>query len=84
LPSRTRHIRPPILEPEKYEGVESDETDSEEELENMEDMPQVVGELDIDMGEEEEEFLEFSRQALGISDAQWGDIIKNRQGRGGA
>jgi hypothetical protein len=62
-----------------------DETDEEEVVddESDEDKPQVVGDIEIDMGEEEEEFLEFSRQALGITDEQWHGIIQDRQGRGG-
>lgn len=82
-------IRPPILLRDKYEGVDSDdETDEEEDLADGEDeqddeRPQVVGDIEIDMGEEEEEFLEFSRQALGITDEQWGDILRDRQSRGG-
>ena len=89
-------MRPPILPRDKYEGVDSDdETDSEADDaanagfgdlsgdESDEDRPQVVGEVDVDMGEEEEEFLEFSRQALGISDAQWDDILSDRKARGG-
>ncbi|THH18092.1 hypothetical protein EW146_g2832 [Bondarzewia mesenterica] len=79
-------VRPPILPRDKYEGVESDEeTDEEEpvdEEEDEEDRPQVVGEMEVDMEEETDEFLEFSRQALGISDEQWGDIIRERKSRG--
>ena len=80
-----RRIRPPIIPRDKYDGVDSDdETGSEEEdEESEEDRPQVVGDIEIDMGEEEEEFLEFSRQQLGISDAQWRDIITDRKDRGG-
>jgi hypothetical protein len=91
-PARTRSIRPPILLRDKYEGVDSDDESSssdplaggdEEDIESEEDRPQVVGDVEVDMDEEEAEFLEFSRQALGISDQQWGDIIKDRKGRGG-
>lgn len=90
-PARTRSIRPPILPRDKYEGVDSDDESSssdplaggdEEDVESEEDRPQVVGDVEVDMDEEEAEFLEFSRQALGISDQQWGDIIKDRKGRG--
>jgi hypothetical protein len=84
--SPTRPIRPPIIMRDKYDGVDSDdETDSEDEREDeeAEDQPQVVGEVEIDMADEEEEFLEFSRQALGISDEHWGDIVSERKGRGG-
>lgn len=90
-PARTRSIRPPILPRDKYEGVDSDDESSssdplaggdEEDIESEEDRPQVVGDVEVDMDEEEAEFLEFSRQALGISDQQWGDIIQDRKGRG--
>ncbi|KAK0473266.1 SGT1 protein-domain-containing protein [Armillaria novae-zelandiae] len=79
-------LRPPILPRDRYDGVdsddESDEEDAEMDSEDEEDQPQVVGDVEVDMGEEEEEFLEFSRQALGISDEQWGDIVKDRKDRG--
>jgi hypothetical protein len=89
-------MRPPIIPRDKYEGVDSDDeseddedggnelgTLPDDEEESDEDRPQVVGEVEIDMEEEEEEFLEFSRKALGISDEQWGDIIRDRKARGG-
>ncbi|KAJ6604288.1 SGT1 protein-domain-containing protein [Mycena vulgaris] len=82
---RTKPIRQPIIPRDRYDGVDSDdETDEEEEIEDEEedDRPQVVGDIDIDMGEEEDEFLEFSRQALGISDDQWGEILRDRKSRG--
>ncbi|KAI0322311.1 SGT1-domain-containing protein [Amylostereum chailletii] len=79
-------IRAPILMRDTYEGVDSDdETDEEDEPgdeEDEEDRPQVIGDVEVDMGEEEEEFLEFSRQALGISDDQWADILQERKNRG--
>lgn len=86
--SNTKPIRQPILPRDKYDGVDSDdETDEEDDLrddsESEEDKPQVVGDIDVDMGQEEDEFLEFSRQALGISDAQWKDILQERRARGG-
>lgn len=92
-PTRIRPIRPPLLSRDKYEGVDSDDEssssdplagDDAEDIESEEDRPQVVGEIEVDMNEEEAEFLEFSRQALGISDEMWDDIIKERRGRGGA
>jgi len=84
---RKRSIRPPIIPRDKYDGVDSDdETDEEDggdgDEEEEEDQPQVVGDVEIDMEEEEDEFLEFARQALGMSDAQWGDIVKERKDRG--
>ena len=81
----TRPIRPPIIPRDKYDGIDSDDETEDEDLddESEEDRPQVVGDIEIDMEEEEEEFLEFSRQALGISDEQWQEIVKDRRGRGG-
>ncbi|KAF7339943.1 Protein ecdysoneless [Mycena venus] len=82
---RAKPIREPIIPRDKYDGVDSDdETDEEdEEVDEEEDeRPQVVGDIEIDMGEEEDEFLEFSRQALGISDDQWGEILRDRKSRG--
>lgn len=79
-------MRPPIIPRDRYDGVDSDDETDEEEFEDdesEEDRPQVVGEIEIDMDEEEEEFLEFSRQALGITDEQWSTIIKDRKDRGG-
>ncbi|KAK0208455.1 SGT1 protein-domain-containing protein [Desarmillaria ectypa] len=88
--SNTEHpekaLRPPILPRDKYDGVDSDDESDEEgaemDSEDEEDQPQVVGDIEVDMGEEEEEFLEFSRQALGISDEQWSNIVKDRKDRG--
>lgn len=85
--SPMRPIRQPILPRDKYDGVDSDddsddENGPEQDDESEEEQPQVVGEIEVDMHEEEEEFLEFSRQALGISDEQWGEIMRDRKGRG--
>ncbi|KAF9073788.1 SGT1 protein-domain-containing protein [Rhodocollybia butyracea] len=82
----SKPARQPILPRDTYDGVDSDdETDEEnldEDSESEEDKPQVVGDIEVDMGEEEDEFLEFSRQALGISDSQWKEIIEERKTRG--
>ncbi|KAJ3006221.1 hypothetical protein NUW54_g4020 [Trametes sanguinea] len=83
---RIRSIRPPLIPRDKYDGVDSDDETDEEEGEGAgeddEDRPQVVGEVEIDMAEEEDEFIEFARQALGVSDEQWKDILKERGERG--
>ncbi|KAJ6627283.1 SGT1-domain-containing protein [Mycena sp. CBHHK59/15] len=83
---RSKPIRQPIIPRDKYDGVDSDDETDEEDLneedEDEEDRPQVVGDIDVDMGEEEDEFLEFSRQALGITDEQWGEIVRDRRSRG--
>jgi hypothetical protein len=89
-------MRAPLLPRDTYDGVDSDDESSEEEggpigplpdddEESDEDRPQVVGdgELDVDMGAEEDEFLAFARGALGLSDAQWADIVRDRTARGG-
>ena len=83
-----RPIRPPILPRDKFDGVDSDDETDEDELivgneDSDEDHPELVGEVEPDMDEEEEEFLEFSRKALGISNEQWNDIINERKNRGG-
>lgn len=88
MQSLRKPIRPPIIPRDQYDGVDSDdETDEEdgvvEDEESEEEKPQVVGEIEIDMEEEQEEFLEFARQALGVTDQQWAEIIQDRQGRGG-
>ena len=84
---RSKPIRPPILPRNKFDGVVSDDdTDDEEAAEDEEDeeeRPQFLGEIEVDMAEEEEEFLEFSRQALGITDEHWKDIVRDRKTRGG-
>ncbi|KAH9890964.1 SGT1-domain-containing protein [Cubamyces lactineus] len=82
---RMRPIRPPLLPRDKFDGVDSDdETDDEGEVdpEDEEEQPQVVGEVEIDMAEEEDEFIEFARQALGVTDGQWEEILKERGERG--
>jgi hypothetical protein len=87
-PPIRRPIRPPILPRDKFDGVDSDDETDEDELavgdsDSDEDHPELVGEVEPDMDEEEEEFLEFSRRALGISNEQWNDIINERKNRGG-
>jgi hypothetical protein len=87
LHTLSRPVRAPILTRDRYEGVDSDDdTDEENEPvdeEEEEEQPQLVGEVEVDMAEEEEEFLEFSRQALGISDEHWQQILRERKDRGG-
>lgn len=85
--AQSRSVRAPILARDRYEGVDSDDDtegeDSPVDEEEEEEQPQLVGEIEVDMAEEEEEFLEFSRQTLGISDDQWQQILQERRGRGG-
>lgn len=84
---RAKPIRKPIIPRDQYDGVDSDDESDVDEVpegdESDEERPQVIGDIEIDMGEEEEEFLEFSRQALGITDDQWNEIIQDRKKRGG-
>ncbi|KAH7340297.1 SGT1 protein-domain-containing protein [Rhizoctonia solani] len=86
-------LRRPLLPRDRFDGVDSDEdTDPEEEEsalntipddgESEEDRPTVVGEVEIDMDDEQEEFIKFSREALGIDDALWSKIIEERKHRG--
>ncbi len=82
-----RLSRAPLLARDQYEGVDSDddtdESDGPADEDEDEEQPELVGEVEVDMAEEEEEFLEFSRQALGISDEHWQQILQERRDRGG-
>jgi hypothetical protein len=94
----TRPIRKPILVRDRYDGVDSDDEsependgviwntlgEDEDEDESDEDRPTVVGEIEVDMEAEEEDFLRFSREALGITAEQWQDILTERADRGGS
>ncbi|KAI0724281.1 SGT1 protein-domain-containing protein [Cerioporus squamosus] len=86
LRTRSRPIRPPILPRDQFDGVDSDDETDEEDVagddEDEEDNPQVVGELEIDMTEEGDEFIEFARQALGVTDEHWKTILDERKERG--
>ncbi|OWZ79274.1 hypothetical protein C366_01997 [Cryptococcus neoformans Tu401-1] len=68
------------LEEEMQRRVWGDGGEDENEDEDM----AVVGEegVDVDMEDETEEFLKFSREALGINDEMWEDILGNRRARG--
>ncbi|KDQ20565.1 hypothetical protein BOTBODRAFT_26568 [Botryobasidium botryosum FD-172 SS1] len=85
--SPPKPVRKPILMRDRFDGVDSDdETDSGGEGgiddDDDDDRPMVVGDVEVDMEEEEEGFLKFSREALGISDDMWSDIIKERREKG--
>ena len=55
-----------------------------DEAEVGEDAPVVVGmEEDVDMGEEEADFIRFSKEALGIDEDMWAGILSSRKDRGG-
>lgn len=87
--TQPRPSRAPLLLRDKYEGVDSDDdtdTDADEfdgPVDEDEEQPELVGEVEVDMAEEEEEFLEFSRQTLGITDEHWQQILQERRDRGG-
>jgi hypothetical protein len=83
-------MRPLIFPRDEFDGVEDSDDESEEEVtggdedeEDDEDRPQIVGELEVDMQEEAEEFLKFSRETLGISSEMWDDIVQDRKNRDG-
>ncbi|KAI1797621.1 SGT1 protein-domain-containing protein [Ganoderma leucocontextum] len=84
--AHSRPIRPPFLPRNVFDGVDSDDESDEDDPvvdeADEEEQPQIVGEVEIDMGEEEEEFIEFARQALGVSDEQWKEILEERRDRG--
>ncbi|KAH9054175.1 SGT1-domain-containing protein [Lactarius vividus] len=83
--SQPKPSRAPLLSRDQYEGVDSDDDSDESDEPGDEDddeQPELVGEVEVDMAEEEEEFLEFSRQALGISDEHWQQILQERRDRG--
>ncbi|KAH8919744.1 SGT1-domain-containing protein [Atractiella rhizophila] len=69
--SVTEPSQPPVLTKESYDGVVSDDSDSDDE-DNM---------FAAD-GDEMEEFLSFAKEALGIGEAQWEGILSERRGRG--
>jgi hypothetical protein len=95
--NRERPLRRPLLPRDRFDGVDSDSDDTDPEdletaiknglpdddSESEEDRPTVVGEIEIDMDEEQEEFIKFSREALGIDDALWSKIMEERSQRGG-
>lgn len=60
------------------------ELDDEEDEDDGDERPQVMEDDDaIDFGDGEmEEFLKFTRDALGLTEAQYGDIVESRKQRG--
>lgn len=89
-------LRRPIFMHDQYDGVidSDDESDEDEEQalgmidpnddeDSDEDRPQVVGDMEIDMAEEQDDFIKFSQEALGISNDQLAGILKERVARGG-
>lgn len=91
IKDNARPVRKPVFQQDKFDGIDSDDETSEEEIggplmeddEDEDDRPQIVGEIEIDMEQEQEDFLRFSREALGIDDEAWANIIADREKRGG-
>jgi hypothetical protein len=71
------------LEPEKYDGASSDESDENMEMDGGEVVTLANDEGEVEMEGEMEEFLRFTREALGLSDEQYQDILSSRRKRGG-
>ncbi|KAJ9119510.1 hypothetical protein QFC22_003218 [Naganishia vaughanmartiniae] len=60
-----------------------DRTEQEDlEMSDREGEDEDVVEGDIDMGQEEEEFLKFARDALGIDESMWSGMLEERKSRG--
>ena len=58
----------------------------DDDMEQGDEAPMVVNDgddMDVDMGLEGEEFLKFSKEALGINEDMWRDIVASREARGG-
>lgn len=78
------------MQPESYDGVEDDESGDEDDLARREaglateetaDGATVV-EDEIDMQQEMNDFLKFTREALGLSEDQYEGILKDRREAG--
>ena len=86
-PSSRPTVRRPIIRRDKYDGVDSDDESSASEGaasdDEEDDRPQVVGDIEVDMEAEQAEFLQFTREALGIDEAAWQAILTDRRDRGG-
>ena len=83
-------VSEPKLQPDHYDGASDDEDDEdmmnedESALQRDEDGAQIVdGDEEVDMDQEMEEFLKFTREALGLTAEQYEDILKSRSDRGG-
>ena len=91
-PGPSRPTRRLIFQRDKFDGVDSDDESDPDDLEGVpceeiseddEDRPTIVGEIEVDMEAEKEDFIQFTRDILGIDAKQWDDIVKDRQKRGG-
>lgn len=77
-------ISEPRLEPENYEGA-SDDSSEASDLENDDEanIQELPEDADVDMNSEMHDFLKFTREALGLSEDQYADILQSRKERGG-
>lgn len=96
-PALERPAREPKLTRNVYEGASDDDDSSEGEDEGAppkggedgeyegvdEDDPAVLGEPDLDLEEEMDEFLRFATETLGLSKEQYQGILGEREKRGG-
>ena len=87
-------IAPSRFEAEHYEGASEDEEEADEDMmdehqsamRHDEDGAQIIDEdeeAEVDMDQEMEDFLKFTREALGLTQEQYADILKSRSDRGG-
>jgi hypothetical protein len=75
--------RQSMLQPEVYDGASSDESEDMD-VDGADDEPvQVDDEGQVEMDGEMDEFLRFTREALGLSEEQYQDILSSRRERGG-
>jgi hypothetical protein len=70
------------LEPEVYDGASEEDEDMDVD-EADEEPVQIDDEGQVQMEGEMEEFLRFTREALGLSEEQYQDILNSRRERGG-
>ncbi|GJJ09468.1 hypothetical protein Clacol_003691 [Clathrus columnatus] len=82
IPAQTGPIRPLLFPRDEFDGAEDSDDESDVEVEEDEENPTLVGEIEVDMENEKDEFLEFSRDVLKITPDLWNSIVKDRQKRG--
>ncbi len=74
------------FEVEKYDGASDSSGSDTGDIRGYEDdsEPQVDGEPELEFGAEEmEDFLRFTRDALGLTEEQYQDIVEKRKSRTG-
>lgn len=65
------------------DGIEADDDEDEPMVVEDDDDDEANG-AEVDMGEEEGEFIKFAREALGLDEQMWEKIVGERQQRGGS